>query len=568
MNEQTLLALQKYEKKLHAKKWTVTVCVLIICLIDQIRGSAYGNLYIVANNFTGFAIAGIILIHYPIRAFLLPAHYIWAAVCLLGSIIFLNPLSPSFYTAAQWVTAAVNVWIYGHIAIQTFYHYYLRRKIPSVKWPLFAVWVVMMLGMIFSRNDSLWPLWFLVMFGCFYLTEYTRDEKECIFDGLMNGIILSFFLLQGFCVLYRFYGSVRYIGIFTNSNINALFFLITEAAVLGKWYRFHITGEKFYFEIMACIMNSLLICLCLMTICRVAFIVMLFNTALTVFLMFFTDCRYKLLHTALRISAVSLSVLLTFPAAFWCVRYVPVYFSSPMLLYNDVNWLPEEITPETFTPNDVRLASYENLIESILDRFEIIKEDQLFQFLKSEAEKPAFPNAVLIAKASAEDNPGSADREPIVRGSGASPQDPVFPDSNYITQNNVRLEIYKEYLRRTDFSGHRNAEVELWFTDSTIFPHAHNNIIQILYCFGWIPGILFGLLCFFSLIYYMFRCLTPKNVNCRLIICALLISSFLGFGMLDISCQFGQMSFTFFFLSLYYLFQKRGSRTPVSKDRQ
>lgn len=564
MNEQTLLSLWKYEKKLHAKKWIVTVCVLVICLIDQIVGSAYGEVQAAAVNFTGFAVAGIILIHYPLRSFLLPAHYVWAAICLVGSVLLLDPFGSSGQISAQWITAAINVGLYGHIAIQTFYHYYLRKKKPNIKWPFFAVWGIMMLGMVFSRNDSLWPLWFLAMFGCFYLTEYTRDEKECIFDGLMNGIIISFFLLQGFCILYRLYDTVRYTGIYTSSNINALFYLITEAAVLGKWYRFHITGEKPIYEFLACIMNGMLISLCLMTIGRTAFLVMLFNTSLTVFFLFFTDHRRKLLYTLLRLFAVFLAVFLTFPVAFWCVRYVPAHFSSPMLLTGDK--LSSKIAPGIFSTDDERLISYDILMEQVLGRFGNIKENQLFQFLKSQAENSYFPNTATIALASFRDASDLEDKNPFVRGNGTSRQDPIFSDEDYITEKNVRLEIYRECLRRTDFFGRKNAEGGFWLTRHHYYDHAHNVIIQMLYYFGWIPGILFGVLCFFAFFHYLFRCMTPKSANCRLIICSLLVSSFLCFGMLEIDWKIGQMSFTFFFLSLYYLFQKRRSLPPTVSD--
>lgn len=567
MNEQTLLSLWKYEKKLHAKKWIVTVCVLVICLIDQIVGSAYGEVQAAAVNFTGFAVAGVILIHYPLRAFLLSAHYVWAVISLVGSILILTPLDSSGYVSAQWITAAINVGLYGHIAIQTFYHYYLRQKKPNIKWPIFAVWSIMMLGMVFSRNDSLWPLWFLVMFGCFYLTEYTRDEKECIFDGLMNGIIISFFLLQGFCVLYRLYDTVRYTGIFTNSNINALFYLITEAAVLGKWYRFHITGEKTIYEFFTCIMNGMLISLCLMTIGRTAFVIMLFNTALTVFFLFFADYRRKLLYAFLRLSAVFLAVFLTFPVAFWCVRYVPAHFASPLLLTGDK--IKSKVAPENFSPDDEKLVSYESLMEQVLGRFANIKKDQLFQFLKSQAEESSFLNASITALASSKDSSNSKDNKPAVRGGGTSRKDPIFSDKTYITEKNARLEIYKECLRRTNFSGRKNSEGGFWLTKSHYYDHAHNVIIQMLYYFGWIPGILFGVLCFYAFFHYLFRCMTPKSANCRLIICSLLVSSFLCFGMLEIDWKIGQMSFTFFFLSLYYLFQKRRSLPPpVSDDSQ
>ena len=49
------------------------------------------------------------------------------------------------------------------------------------------------------------------MFVCFYLTRYTEQEKEDLFQGMLDGIILGFFLLQGLCFVFRPYDVVWFL---------------------------------------------------------------------------------------------------------------------------------------------------------------------------------------------------------------------------------------------------------------------------------------------------------------------------------------------------------------------
>ena len=58
--------------------------------------------------------------------------------------------------------------------------------------PFLVVWLVMMGLMSAFRWDIHWPMGYLIMFGCFYLTDYSREAREELFRGTLEGIILGF----------------------------------------------------------------------------------------------------------------------------------------------------------------------------------------------------------------------------------------------------------------------------------------------------------------------------------------------------------------------------------------
>ena len=68
----------------------------------------------------------------------------------------------------------------------------------------------------------------------FYLTDFTAEEQEDMYQGIMNWRYPCFFAFQGYCCVFRPYDQVRYIGIYNNCNLNGLFYLEVLAAIFGK----------------------------------------------------------------------------------------------------------------------------------------------------------------------------------------------------------------------------------------------------------------------------------------------------------------------------------------------
>lgn len=559
-NDQTLIQLEKQENSLHAKKWTVSIFVILLCFIDQARGSAYGGLHGVAMYLSGFSIAAMILIHYHLRDFLKPAHLAWLIVCLLGYFHFTDfDEMMTDYSKGLWIVVALNIWLFGHIAITVFYDHLTRRKMPEVRWPLFGLWFLMMLGMIHSRYDSAWPFWFFSMFVCLYLTDYTKEEEECLFDGIMNGIIIAFFILQGMATCFRMYESLRYDGMFTNCNINALFYLMVECAILGKWYRFEVLGKSIALRTCACIANGVMIAYCTLTMGRTALAVMLMNSVLFLFLLLFVDKKYRLSKITTRFAGIVLAAVFSFPIVFCSVRYVPVQFASP-LLHGFQNSALNTI--EDFSADDDRFVSIESFIKYIITRLDQLKELDLLKDKTVSQNVPESLFPVMTANAaSAED---ISDLPPAM-GSGTSKEDPMYSDASQINSFNIRIDIYKGYFMRLNFSGHKLSESDLWITKSHHFEHCHNLILQMLFYFGWIPGILFVCIAAAAITYFFFRCIIRRDKDRQIFFCCLIfVSSFVCFGMLEVDWNVGQLPFTLFFVCSYALFHK--SKNKIVSD--
>ncbi len=56
-----------------------------------------------------------------------------------------------------------------------------------------------MLGlMLVSVNEAIWPAWFAVVFGAYYLAEFDNETKRYIYESLIDGIFVIAFMVFDF----------------------------------------------------------------------------------------------------------------------------------------------------------------------------------------------------------------------------------------------------------------------------------------------------------------------------------------------------------------------------------
>ena len=184
------------------KRILYTLCFFMFCLIDQRTktGSGLDGYIETFRNMTGSIMAVLLLSHCKwgeIRAHKLP-YLLWTILGgAAGAAYAVRVTSFDSFVNGR-VSAALSVLLFGYALIHTVIRVAIEKKYPSFDKKFLAVWGVMMLLMIFSRSDYVWPLCYFLMFGCFYLTDFTAEEREDLFQGCMNGIILGFFVFQGF----------------------------------------------------------------------------------------------------------------------------------------------------------------------------------------------------------------------------------------------------------------------------------------------------------------------------------------------------------------------------------
>lgn len=446
-----------------------TLCFFLLCVIDQRSKTVYGKW--VFRDLTGAVMAVVILAHYHLedfRKWKVP-HLVWTAIWMIGV-----PIVFAFggYVDAwpdlrmEWWAITLGIVLFGYVLINTYGSAVLEKKRPKMNLKYGAVWLVMMVLMIVSRSTYKWPFAYLVMFGCFYLTDFSQEEKKDLFHGMLDGIILSFFVFQGFCFVFRPYDKARYRGIYSNSNNTSLFYVIVLAAVLIKILYTVKNQSNKWIRLYYWVGAGVLLSFELLTIGRTGWI-----TAIFLVLAFLSFLAKIQLHRKWwkNLLALILSVCLTFPLCFGAVRYLPSLFRLPV-------WFPGEWSESRVNSRDP--WNSEKYIE--LDEYAETAVGRIIRIFTDALEKSPF---VLNVDAEEAD---SADSE-LMLSSGKG--------------NNafeVRGVIYKYYLNRLNFWGHPIEEQGFYLTPTFWVYHAHDIYLQYGTDFGIPVMILFILLVFWG----------------------------------------------------------------------
>lgn len=506
---------------LRVRQGIFTVCFILFCLIDQFLGSAPGTTHDFFIKCIGLVIAVIILNHdseIEERSILNYFPYaVWALLFLFGvrryalqtfgpdisdSFGWLtgygdNPLAGSL-ELAEWIVLVCNIGIYGIIIIRTIMEYATLRRLPRMNWPLFCIWAIMLAGMLLSQNDSMWPLCFLILFGLYYLTEYSRDELICLMNGMMNGIIAAFFISFALSSLYRTFDTAGYCGMYTEYSKNALFYLFVHAALLGKWFQYHKTGASWVWKALAAAGSCFVAGYGFITTVRPAIYLMLLNTLITILFIFLFEKNHRVPKALGRAAAVISLIALLTPCAYWIARYMPYYYTTP-LVYSTDDLNQKVLRREKKTEN--RYTTPEELREELIG--------QLFQF--------------------------------------EDPDKQEWKES----QSSLQHDILNAYFQELNFSGHPSDQSGFWITDWYYASHCKNIFLHMAYTFGLPAGFFFILFFVITAVFLLMRCTSPKNSDWWNYTGLLFLFTALAYGCFDRDWQVGQLPFTLLFLVPY-----------------
>lgn len=507
-------------KKFFTRRILYTLCFVALNALDFVRNTQNGDVWSMAVNATGLVMLVIVASQYPVRELLTPVNYVWSGLC--GAVAAAAAASghSRIWNTYIWafVLAVINVWwigIYGkHLARAFIKGKNWRRGLDLTAW----LWILMMLLMTCSRSGRVWPVWFLAMFGIFYMTRFHAEARNALMDGMVDGTILSFFLLQSFAYGFRPYDVVRYLGAFNNSNIAALHYLLIYAMVLFKLHLLHQRGAKrgwrlFYF-IGACGMLGFLV----LTMGRTAWVMAFLITVLYGIFVVRRIWRKSLAGVLGRFAALGVTAILLFPAVFGTVRWLPTILHHPV-------WFLDEYSVDkvhSFDPPDSwKYIELDEFLETVLGRIG-------GTFRTSRIHNPF----VLTAHA-------QEDAEHTIELVGPEGMDPSL---------NIRLSIIKAYLGDLNLLGHSQYEGHYRFTEIDYMVwHAQNVWLQAAYYYGIPTGVL--LLAMTALLlrkHYRGMKTHPDNEYSLIpfFICVL----FFGYGVMEVVWNTGQLILVLFFL--------------------
>lgn len=467
------------------------------------------------RDMTGFPIAALILLHYKKEEFreCRVWHGLWsiggAAFCVL---FFLMQRSRVLFVNDLFVVTA-EIFIWGFVLIQTIYSIAGKKKVPHLQKGIFILWAVMLLFMIGSRSDETWPLSYTVMFLCFYLTDFTKQDKEQILQGILNGLILSFFIFQAHCFLYRPYDQARYRGWFSNSNVNVLFYCFVLMAVLVKLYlcRKKNAGKGWYIYYWLGI--GTVLSFIIMTIGRMGWIL-----AAVLVVLFLVFQKREFGKSILGYGALALLVTaVTFPCCFGAARYIPPIRHHVVWFYGEY----EENKVHSWDSWDSeKFIDIDEFAEAAWGRIGKSIED-------------LWNNLPWVLNAEA--------------AGLAHPEIPVLDNEQGKDGYKVRSTIYKTFMKTLNFRGYLSTEIGFQLTEYFWVYHAHNIYLQFGIQFGIPVLLLFAMMILISLknCWNGFR----QNRSAEMLCSFYLILIPALFGLFEYTWGAGHMAITLLFMA-------------------
>lgn len=546
--------LKKVVMKINIQATIVALCILAVCVGTQQMQTAAWFAWTVdfSRDSLGVLMAIILFTHYKRSDFIkykIP-YIIWSIVSLLACIIIV-PIAferRQYYLKADTVIIALGIFLMGYCVIHTIISFFIEKYRPKFYRPLFIIWIVMMVLMIFSKSDYLWPECYFVLFLCYYLTPQTPAQRKNVTTGLINGMIMGFILIQGHSLLFRPYDRIRYMGNFCNPNQNCLFLCFCLTAILAKIlftikYNQKKTGRIFYFLLAGGCYSF--IC---MTMCRSGYLTTCVITLL--FLIAYCKICGKRIFIRMGILLVSLFIIML-PVTYLAVRYIPTI--HPHVLFYFQEGYSEDWVHSWDARDSEKYITFQQMLRRIFGRFENIKDaledlqstgdkGQDTENIKIAADMDYFPS-IILASAKTETIDIETDPDKI----------PVLPDENNSIL--VRKTIYGWYFRHLSLRGMPYDEQGFQLTKDHWIQDTHNIYLDYGINFGYPVMILFAVFIWWG-IGRLFR-QGLKKTDVGKLACLLIAVIPPIFGMFEFAWGTGLISTVSFYMAFKEMFTRQ-----------
>ncbi len=494
------------------------VCFLALGIIDQRRGSAAGAVQMTAANMVGIVLAAMLVPSLDKDRFRHRIYMYWSALAALGGTLAAAWGWQNWLYKGQWLTGVANVVVWGYLVI------YLIRgwKELAVKEKLLRPFPLgicaMLLWMTVSVHEGIVPLWYLLLYVCWYIIGIPKENRRDYFQGLLNGTILWFFVQQGIAFGFRPYDYVRYRGLYAGETQNGLFYMIAYCAFICKWL--WLKQEK---------KNRLLACGCfLMAAVCVSFtlytggrapVLGIGMASAVAYIWYYLVCRKSFYRLLGRGILFVLCIAISFPVVYKAIRYFPTILHHPIWFEGEYS---EEKSVRSFDPPDSeRYISFEKAFDENIGRMLSALGINWYEW-KDRIKYTPWGMKVFAKEAG----------EP-----GDTPENPFRPEGiDYSSSVGVRKVIYTYYCRHLNLLGHSRAAGAFYISEGEPVVHAHNMFLQMAYDYGIPAGILFVYLYLYS-IYWTLKCCGWESKVQVVFLVAILV-----FGFFEMAVVLGQIT--------------------------
>lgn len=517
-------------------KWWYALCFVFLGIIDQRRGSALGATQMIFANLTGVVMVLLLLPSIKLEKGKAKPYLLWTPVCVILAIIACIIGKNCWQYKGQWITAVLNIAVWSYLIIYVYQEKSYTELFARIKQPVFWCTCLCLVFMQLSVHEGIVPLWYLLIYGGFVVIGIPKERTEDFFDGMLTGIILWFFGQQIIAFGFRPYDYVRYRALYSGETQNGMHYMIVFCAFLLKWIDSREKKQKWYVRFFFFLMSAGMISFTVLTGGKAPILGIGVVTAF-IYIVYDIFQRKTFYGLLLHVAALLLCIVLTFPATYMCVRYLPT------ILHHPVWFEGEYIEGESvcsFDPwNSLKYVSFDEVIYGDVMRYLKLLGGQQDRWITQ------FQNFMWALPVHAEEMDG---REKVEADEGDNPENPFNPlgELTYSSSIEARKVIYTYYWNHLNITGHDKEHSGFWISDYTYCGHAHNMFLQVAYDYGIIPGILFALIYLYSL-YRAFRLCLKGNWTCIVFLLAILC-----FGMAEMVLVSGQITVALMAIMFYF----------------
>lgn len=485
-------AVEKLSGRINIQSSIVSLCILAVCVCTQRIQTVAWNSGIVefARDSLGVLMAVILFTHYQWSDFAkhrIP-YMIWSILGILSGAALI-PVAferREDYLKADTVIIALGIFLMGYCVIHTFISFFVEKYRPRYHLPLLVMWMVMLILMIFSRTDYLWPECYFILFLCYYMTGRTSVQRTNVTLGIVNGMILGYAAIQLHALLCRPYDIARYRGDFCNSNNNCLFLCLCLAAILAKILFLTKENKKKWVWAFYLLLAETCYAFIFMTGGRSGYIAAVVVTAF--FLIIYCRIREKKVFLRTGILLVSLFVI-SVPVTYLAARYVPTIHPHVLFYYQE-GYSEERVHSWDERDSD-KYITFQQMLESVWGRFssignlfgEVHEEDEVGPQAGYQAVAAGIGTRPIVRLARVKTDIPESEMDPDLN--------PALSDEEFGNSFLVRYTIYRWFFTHMTLRGMPYKDQGFQLTAGYWVQHAHNIYLDYGINFGWPVMILF-----------------------------------------------------------------------------
>lgn len=455
------------------------------------------------------------------------------------------------HLALDTITIALGIFLIGYCIIHTVINFWIEKYRPKFYKPLFIIWAVMLILMIFSRSEYLWPECYFVLFLCFYLTEQTPTQRTNVIKGIVNGIILGFIVIQGHSLLTRPFDRVRYYGNFCNPNDNCVFLCMCLVAILGKILILTKENKSKTIKAFCFVLAGACYSFLFMTQSRTGYL----TTGIVTIFFLISYCYIREKKVFIRTGVtLALIFVMMFPLTYLAVRYIPTI--HPHVNFYFQEGYSEDRVHSWDARDSEKFISFREMMASILGRFTILIQDYE-QIIESPVGRCGNDDVIIAS---------NTDYIPSLallcaKVNVAETEEKIEIDADHIPvltpeeSNNclaIRYTIYKWYFTHLSLRGMPYDEQGFWLSEEYWIRHPHNIYLDYGINFGYPVMILFTVFIWWGIGRVAVQGIKTRSAEKLCCLLILLVPPI--FGMLEYAWGVGKISTVAFYLAFKEIF--------------